>query len=222
MHHNDNITVPNDPGRVNLSQFKQQMQYLSNGGFQTVTHRQIAAWLLDDKPLPPHPVALDFDDNRLNIFQNAFPIMSQFGFTGTVFTVTDLADGQPLPRMDQYPAMRWDQLLKLQDAGWCIAPHTRTHRFLTEISLTEARQEMDHSYQRVRQMTGEDTPYFAYPAGLWNEDLETIAKQIFRTTRHWFLAENPPVTHDTSPYRLPSINIAMDMTMPAFETLMQV
>ena len=219
VHDDGDVTVPDDPGRVNASDFQQQMTYLANAGFQTVTHHQIAAWLWDGKPLPPRAVALDFDDNRLNVFENAFPIMHSFHFTGTVFTVTNLANGELLPKMDHYPAMRWAHLLELRDVGWCIAPHTCTHRLLTKISLDETRQEMIDSYQRVRDMTGEDAPYFAYPNGHWNDELEAIAKQVFRTARHWHHDDAPLVTRHTDPYRLPAVNVAANMTMPRFQSL---
>lgn len=220
VHNDDDVTNPDDPGRVNLSEFRQQMEYLAEGGFQTVTHREIAAWLLHDESLPPRPVAIDFDDNRLNVFENAFPIMRDLGFAGTVFTVTDLADGAPLPEMDHYPAMRWDRLLELRDAGWCIAPHTCTHRYFTTTTVEEARQEMIQSYRRVREVTEEETPYFAYPGGCWNHELEAIAKEYFRTTRHWHHEDVPPITRDHDPYRLPGVNVALDMTMERFRGLL--
>ena len=220
VHEDSDVTVADDPGRVNLSAFKQQMQYLAEGGFSTVTHREIAAWLCDGATLPSRAVALDFDDNRLNVIENAFPVMQDHGFSGTVFTITNLADGVPLPRMEQHPAMRWKHLLKLHEAGWCIAPHTCTHRFLHEIPLAEAREEMVHSHQRVEEMTGEDAAYFAYPAGFWNDDLEGIARDVFRTARHWHEHDAPPVTGATDPYRLPGVNVAMDMTMVRFRSLL--
>ncbi len=216
VHRDDDVTVVDDPGRVNLSEFEKQMRHLADAGCVTVTHRDIAAWLLDGAPLPDRAVAVDFDDNRLNVFENAWPIMRDYGFGGTVFTITDLADGGPVEKMDHYPAMQWPRLLELRDAGWCIAPHTRTHRFLTEIPLDEARLEITQSYDRVREMTGEDVPYFAYPGGYWNEDLEAIAKQLFRTARHWHRTDAPKATVDCDPYRLPGVNVAMDMTMGRF------
>lgn len=219
VHLDADVTIPADLGRVNLSEFEKQMRYLAEAGCRTVTHREIAAWLLDGASLPQRAVAIDFDDNRRNVLDNAFPVMREYGFVGTVFTVTDLADAKPLPEMDHIPAMHWAQLLQLRDAGWCIAPHTCTHRFLTEIPLDEARHEMAASYDRVREMTGEDAAYFAYPGGYWNDDLEAFARQLFKTARHWHLQDAPKVTANGDPHRLPGVNVAMDMTMQRFGSI---
>jgi peptidoglycan/xylan/chitin deacetylase (PgdA/CDA1 family) len=193
VHLDDQVTVPNDPGRVNLSEFKKQMQHLAKLGMQTVTHRQIAGWLLDDEAILDNAIAIDFDDNRQNVFDNAWPIMRELGFVGTVFTITDLADKTPLPGMEMYPAMDWQTLNELRDGGWCIAPHTCTHTFLTQTDLDSARHEMQQSYDRVCEMTGIDAPYFAYPSGCWNQALEDIAKTIFKTTLHWCTSTDPRI-----------------------------
>ena len=222
VHNDDDVTVPDDPGRVNLSEFTKQMQHLAECGRQTVTHSQIAAWLLEDKAIPDNAVAIDFDDNRQNVFDNAWPIMHDLGFVGTVFTITDLADKKPLPGMEMYLAMDWCTLNELCDVGWCIAPHTCTHTVLTQTDLDTARQEMQQSCDRVREMTGIDSPYFAYPSGCWNQDLENIAKTIFKTARHWYPIQDvdvPPVTSDCDPYRLSGVNIALDMTFERFRGL---
>ena len=130
VHADDETTVPADEGRVDLSEFRRQMQYLADSGARVVTHREIADWLLDGAELPGRAVAIDFDDNRLNVFENAFPILREHSFCATVFTITDLADGKVVFGPQDYPAMQWHQLATLRDAGWCIAPHTQRHLWL--------------------------------------------------------------------------------------------
>ena len=70
-------------------------------------------------------------------------------------------------------------------------------------------------------MTGVDAPYFAYPAGLWTDELEALARELFRTARHWHQDNAPLVTSHTDPHRLPGVNVAMDMTMQRFRSLTQ-
>ena len=224
VHPEHEITLPNDAGRVNLGKFRRQMDYLAERGVSTVTHHDLAAWLYEGVELPEPAVAIDFDDNRLHIFEHAFPILRERGFRGTVFTVTDLADQKPLPAMDGFPAMDWQHLGQLLDAGWCIAPHTRRHLFLTGPQqgvkdLDEAREEMAGSLERVRSAMGVDAPYFAYPGGCWTKDLEAIAKTLFKTARLWetSLAGGIPLVNcHSDPYRLVGINIALDTSFESF------
>jgi len=99
VHRPDEVTVSNDGGRADLPEFERQMKYLEESGVQTVTHAQIAAWLRGEVDLPERVVAIDFDDNRLAVMENAFPVMERYGFKGTVWVITDLADGKDLPGM---------------------------------------------------------------------------------------------------------------------------
>ena len=227
VHLDHDITLPDDRGRVNLSQFQRQMDYLVASGVHVVTHQNIAAWICDGETLPDRSVALDFDDNRLNVLENAFPVMREHGFRGTVFTVTYLADGKPPPHMKGYPAMGWPDLIQLRDAGWCVAPHTMRHLTLAGPNrkikdLEEVREEMAGSLERIREVTCMDTPYFAYPEGCWDEEVEAIAKTLFKTARHWQTEETDPfpvATRETDPFRLVGINVAFDMTMERFRQI---
>ncbi|MCH2202329.1 MAG: hypothetical protein MK102_10185 [Fuerstiella sp.] len=77
-----------------------------------VTHENQNGSILNPGPadLPSTPVVnLNFDDNRLNIFENAAPVMSEYGFTGTVRTISRLANGD-LPDDQTFPSMNRDHL----------------------------------------------------------------------------------------------------------------
>ena len=226
VHPDDETTAPGDLGRVDLTMFKRQMNHLATLGVETVTHHEIAAWLYHNEPVPERAVALDFDDNRFHILEHAFPIMAELGFRGTVFVVTDLAEGNPNIRcgMDRFPAMHWDHLRQLHEAGWCIAPHTVSHPIMAGPSRmvrddAEIRHEMTESLRLVEQRIGVSAPYFAYPAGHWDTSVEAIAKRIFKTARLWqmeTLEHWPVTTRETDPFRLIGINIAMNITLDMF------
>lgn len=233
VHHPDDVTVPNDGGRVDLPEFERQMDTLKKRGVQTVTHAQIAAWLLEGAPLPERAVGIDFDDNRSHVLENAFPIMRERGFTGTVWVITDLADGATVPGLMLYPAMDWKALTELRDAGWCIGSHTRQHLFLagmenapdiagaapapqTEQELLE---ELTGSRQAVERHMGSSAPYFAYPGGSWNEEVERHVRSAYDTARVWCAptaAPWPVNTKHTDPYRLSGINVASYLSFDAF------
>ena len=110
VHNDDDYTEPNDGGRTDLSLFKQQMYHLKEEGFHTVTYKEIESWLYDGDELPERAVAIDFDDNRLNILENACPVLDLHGFVSTIFVITDLASGENLSGMAGYPALNWEQL----------------------------------------------------------------------------------------------------------------
>ena len=225
VHHDDEATLPNDLGRINLSVFRRQMDYLAETGVQTVTHAEIAGWLYEGKEPPERCVALDFHDNRLNIFENAFPLLAERGFRGTAFVITDLADGKSVFGPTDFPAMGWAKLLQLSEAGWCIAPHTRKHLHLAGPDRmpkddAEIWEELTESRRIVAENTGIDAPYFPYPAGSWNHRIEAMVKQVYKTAMLWHLdmtpEEWPLLTELTNPYRLMGINVSMEMPFETF------
>jgi peptidoglycan/xylan/chitin deacetylase (PgdA/CDA1 family) len=224
VHADDETTVPADEGRVDLSEFRRQMQYLADSGARVVTHREIADWLLDGAELPGRAVAIDFDDNRLNVFENAFPILREHSFCATVFTITDLADGKVVFGPQDYPAMQWHQLATLRDAGWCIAPHTQRHLWLAGPERApqddqEMWDEMAGSKQQVETSLGIESPYFAYPNGSCNDKVATMARKLFRTARLWDTGIDGPLSmnrRDTDPHQLIGMNVSKKLPFDRF------
>lgn len=236
VHHPSDVTVPDDGGRVDLPEFERQMDYLVQSGVQTVTHAQIASWLLDGAQLPERVVGVDFDDNRLQVLDNAYPLMEERGLWGTVWVITDLADGQEVPDMMLYPAMKWNHLAMLRDAGWCIASHTRRHLFLAGTENApgiagaapaprderELLAELTESRQAVERHMGPGIPYFAYPGGSWNEEVEQHVRSAYDTARLWSAPTEAPWpvnTRQTDPHRLAGINMAGYLSFDSFRQI---
>ena len=210
-------------GHVVVEAFRRQMEALAERGFRTATHRELAGWLLDGKRLPERSVLIDFDDNRLNVYQNAFPIMKELGFTGTVFVVSQLAEGADLGDMSHpYPAMGWGELRDLAEAGWTMGAHTRTHVELDKLlgeedGRAKCEREIAGSREEIEERLGGPVEWFAYPVGLWNEEVEGIVKGSFRTARHW-RGEGEAVynTRETNPYRLQANNVSAQLAFEGF------
>ena len=226
VHNDDDVSVPDDSNRVNVSDFRRQVDYLTDSGVRTVTHAEIADWLYEGREPEGRCIAMDFHDNRLNIFENAFPLLSERGLRGTAFVITDLASGKSVFGPNDFPAMDWGHLRKLSEAGWCIAPHTRKHLFLdgperAPKDIAETWAEVTESRRAVIDNIGIDAPYFTYPHGRWNLAVEAMVKAVYRTAMpYWHLdmtpEEWPMVTEATNPYRLTGINVSTYMPFETF------
>ena len=220
VHPDDDPTMPAvDPnahcGHVTLSVFRRQMAALAERGFTTVSHAQIADWLYGRKDLTSGPViALGFDDNRLNVFENAAPLMREYGFTGTVWTISRLADSD-LPQYQVYPWMMWEHLGELLSQGWEIGAHTASHFMGPALyrgthgpdGAARYVDELVQCSDSIERNLGVRPLHFAYPGGEWDEALEAIVVRYYETARHWVCDDRPcrPNTFETNPYRLQSI-----------------
>ena len=202
-------------GHTWSDQFANHLRVMTKFGMTTITHENLIDAMNGEKQLPPHPVLIDFDDNRMAVYTTAWPMMRELGFTGTVFTITELADGCELEHMGStadFPAMSWTELRKLQDAGWAIGGHTKSHYWLKELKkekgLEEVEKEVAVGKRRTEEQMERPIRSFAYPGGSLDDDVERVVKQYFQSARGWHLELPVPyVMHATNRYQLPSANI---------------
>lgn len=235
VHSDDDTSIPpvspgSYCGHVTLSAFRRQMGALADRGFTTVSHKQIGNWLYGKEELPKGKVvALDFDDNRLNVFENAVPVMKEYGFIGTAFVISRLANGD-LPSYQNYPWMNWDHLGKLADLGWEIGAHTATHPHLSHLlrgaegpdSTKRLIENLVECNDAIKQHMGVHPEFFAYPSGDWDQDVEAFVVRYYKTARNW-RCDNRPYEYNifaTNPYRLQSVNVSMHLPEKTFLDLL--
>lgn len=208
-------------GHVNVSVFRRHMAMLAEKRFTVVTHEAIAEWIYGETDLPDGPVVcIDFDDNRLNVFENAYPVMQEYGFKGTAFAISGLADGN-LSDMQVYPWMNWEHLGKLAQAGWTIGAHTASHLKMAQLfngaygldGPKRVVEELVNCNKAIERELGFKPVCFAYPSGDWSEEVEAYVARRYQTARLWYgddhLKLNALTTH---PYRLAAVNVSMNMS----------
>lgn len=150
--------------------FEEQMDYLSQNGFTTITPDELMAYLNHGKALPEKPVLITFDDGYLDNYANAYPIMKKYGFTATIFLVTNLVGHD-----ERY--MTWDQVREMQRDGFVFGSHTVSHTALTKLSREQILEELLNSRKEIEQQLGSKARYFAYPTGAYNSQVEEMVKQ---------------------------------------------
>ena len=86
MYHRIEETEVDDIHSVNLNQFRSQLSWLKNEGYQTVSLNDICS--KNDLIYKSKTVAITFDDGYEDFYYNAFPELLQLGFSATVYLVT--------------------------------------------------------------------------------------------------------------------------------------
>lgn len=83
-----------DPETVSTTQFTNEMTYLVNNGYHTITLAKYDDWLANSKMLlPSKPILLTADNGIGNLLTGAQPILHHDGFVMTAFLVTGFAEG---------------------------------------------------------------------------------------------------------------------------------
>ena len=153
--------------------FEQQMRWLYEHGYTTITVSQLAEVLLHGGTLPERPVVITFDDGMEDVYTTAFPIMQRYGFVGTFYLVVTYIGGEAFVTVDQ--------VFEMIHAGWEIGTHSMTH-----LSLVTYASQMN--YQLVESRTwlektfGVPVNTVAYPFG------EADTNVFERTSRYGFTA----------------------------------
>src|SRR5262249_9737715 len=127
MYHYISVAPRNsDIYRIDLSvspnNFRDQMQWLKDKGYTTITPDDLFAALTQGAKLPSQPILLTFDDGYEDAYTSAFPILKEFGFTGTFFIVTGFIDA------GDRNYLTWAQAKEMAEAGMSIQNHSRTHK----------------------------------------------------------------------------------------------
>ncbi len=146
-----------------VSDFRAQMKYLYEAGYQTITVAQVAEAIRSGGVLPEKAVVLTFDDGYEGVYENAFPIMEEYGFTGTAYIITGT-----LEKSQSYGYMKPEQLQELAEAGWEFGSHTINHANLKTIA-TGFVDEVKGSKETLEDLIGVDVVTFSYPFAASND-----------------------------------------------------
>lgn len=77
---------------------------------------------------------LTFDDITADFYANVLPILTANEQTATLFAVSDW--------VDQPNYLTQKQLLEIEQAGFAIQNHSKTHPCLSQLSLSDQEQEL--------------------------------------------------------------------------------
>ncbi len=105
----------------------------------------------------PHPIVLTFDDGCDNFYTEAFPRLSRYGYTATVFVVTDW--------IGKKGYLNWPQLNELHSAGITIGSHSCSHPHLPDLDPVQMKIEIARSKETLEQKLGMAVALFCYPFG---------------------------------------------------------
>jgi peptidoglycan/xylan/chitin deacetylase (PgdA/CDA1 family) len=142
--------------RVPPDRFEQQMKLLHDWEYTTISTELLVKAITDGAKLPPRPILITFDDGDVDVYENAFPIMQKYGFTGVFYLVANYV-GQP-----NYITIQ--QVKEMAEAGWEIGSHSLNHIDLT-LSPERQRAEVVESKIDLEKMLDVPVRTFAYPYG---------------------------------------------------------
>ncbi len=167
---------------IPISTFKSHIKMLADSGYHSILPDQLYNYLAYGDPLPSKPVMLTFDDTDIDQYTIAAPELKKYGFKAVYFIMT-----VSLNRPPNY--MSKDQVKKLSDDGNVIGSHTWDHQNVKKLTGEDWVTQIDKPTKTLKELTGKNIDYFAYPFGLWNKEaIPELKKRGFKAA--FILAES--------------------------------
>ncbi len=184
---------------ISTEMFERHLRWLSKNGFTPIHTTDWVAYLREGKSLPDKPVLLTFDDGYADTAEFGLPLLRKFGFTGTVFVVTDQIGGSNKwdlhLGLSEQLLMTADQIRDWAEQGIEFGAHTCTHQDLCTATPEQIREEMKGSKERLEGILGTPVTALAYPYGYYNEAAAQVAREFFDVALTCDMGMNNPMTH---------------------------
>ena len=171
---------------VTPEQFSEQMAFLAEGGYRTLTARELADQVFERRePLAPRTVVITFDDGFADFHRHAWPALRRHGLNATVFIATGFVGAtstwlEHSGEADR-PMLSWDQVTELDSEGIECAAHGHRHLQLDTVSAATAAEDIKASKAALERVIG-PVESFAYPHGYYTRRVQRqVADAGFRS-----------------------------------------
>ncbi|WP_412064064.1 polysaccharide deacetylase family protein [Rhizobium sp. SYY.PMSO] len=152
---------------VHPAAFRRQMNWLKRLGIQGLSLREAMPYVRGEKT--GKVAAITFDDSYANVYENALPVLQEFGFTATNFVVVNQIGGSNVwdaaLGVAPAPCMSLEQLRRWHGLGHEVGSHTLDHVRLPQLPMEEARRQITLSRELLEDLLDEGVSSFCFPYG---------------------------------------------------------
>lgn len=178
--------------RMPKEMFREQMKYLKDNGYTTLTFDELYDFLHNNKPVPQKSVVITFDDGYADNYTNAYPVLKEFGQRATIFMITSVVD-----KDSSY--LTSSELKELDANGIDIEAHTVGHDELSKLSYDAQLKTLKDSKGFLESCLNKNVKYMAYPFGKYNSSTIKAAEEAgyemaFTTMGGWANKNNGIMT----------------------------
>jgi peptidoglycan/xylan/chitin deacetylase (PgdA/CDA1 family) len=145
--------------------FERQLLYLHEKGYQTISMRQLLAFMEAGSPLPQKPVMITFDDGYVNNLKLACPLLEKYACKAVFFIPSGGIGKTSFWDTNAEPLMSEDQLKSIDPAFVEFGLHSAVHRNYRHCTARQIDADIEENISALKNRGIPFAPAFAYPYG---------------------------------------------------------
>jgi len=157
------------------------MDYLFEHEYRVVPLGQIVDHINNGQKMNNRTLSITFDDGYEDHFLYAYPILSRYGFSATIFLTVKYIDGfweSEKAEGGRIKALSRDQIVEMRNGGLIrFGSHGYSHNNLPTTNKEEQRIEIRGSKVYLEDLLGEDVSFISYPFGACDEGIKNIVRE---------------------------------------------
>ena len=164
-----------DPYTINIKRFRKQMLYLQEQNYEVISVSDLLKCIHKNN-FPAKPVIITIDDGYKSVYRLAYPVLKEFRYPATLYLYTNFINNGP-------EQLSWEEIIEMISDDIEIGSHTVSHcNLLHKYShesymeyLKRINDELCQSKAILEKNTGVEIQSFAYPYGVYSQQIKTLA-----------------------------------------------
>lgn len=148
-------------------------------------------------------IVFTFDDGNVSDYSLAFPILTEYGITGTSYINPYDPDHETVNKLS------WSQIREMYAQGWDFEDHTYSHINLTKSTPEQIKQSMEQVNAAFLENGLKPPVAFAYPYGKFDQDAVAIVRQYRSQARLAYYRDDFVDLKSADFYQIPCVSADM-------------
>ena len=188
---------------IDIERFREQLEYLKTNDYTVISLQQLVHFLQIEAQLPERSVVITIDDGYKSVYENAWPLLRDYGYPFTVFLYVKATENK------HWNYLTWDQVKEMKAGGADFQNHGFAHDHMafkpSEMNMDEyrtwIRADLAASTRILSEELKEEPRFFAVPYGEYNK---TLFDEIRSFGYEAILLQDPgSVSSDSDPWAIP-------------------
>ena len=160
---------------LSIAAFTKQIEYLSANNFQGLSIDEAIGYMLRKNELKTkQPISLTFDNGYMDFYEHAFPVISEYGFPGTVLISPEKVGKETNIGTSKVPYLTWSNLKELARNNVTVAAYEDYATKLKDVPEDIIQKHIVEYKKILEDKLGEEIRYFGIKEGVPNSKIRDL------------------------------------------------